>query len=167
MLDAAKGKEINGKKATKLRVDSEPGVGAVFYNKRDGGGHVGFVTYVSGGTFHTIEGNTEVANTEGVFEKSHTLTEKQFQFIHLEDLDTIEDNAKSVGIDAVDVATENSDAIVGIIGKVFDWFAGETPQNTTDLTQNKVGADDRLTTISEKVLSVGFLAVVGVGGYFV
>jgi hypothetical protein len=80
-----------------LRVDKDPGVGSVFFNVRDAGGHVGFVTKISEPYFHTIEGNTsDSSGLSGVYEKTnHDLrnTAKKYEFIHLEDLDTFENNA--------------------------------------------------------------------------
>ena len=77
-----------------LRVDSTSGVGSIFYTSRDGGGHVGFVLEVKGNSFKTIEGNTTAdgGSVEGVFNKMRDTTTKHYQFIHLEDLDTIENN---------------------------------------------------------------------------
>jgi hypothetical protein len=76
-----------------LRVDGEPAVGSIFYNTRDGGGHVGFVIKVDGINFESIEGNTTNSAGEwGVWSKKKNLNEKKYQFIHLEDLDTIENN---------------------------------------------------------------------------
>ena len=59
-----------------LRVDKLPGVGSVFFNVRDGGGHVGFVQKIDGNYFHTIEGNTNVSGSaDGVWEKKHNLND--------------------------------------------------------------------------------------------
>jgi len=82
----------NAKKT--LRTDSVAGVGSIFYTTRTGGGHVGFVTKVVGNRFETIEGNTtpDTGGSEGVWQKTRDITTKSYQFIHLEDLDTIENN---------------------------------------------------------------------------
>jgi hypothetical protein len=81
----------NAKKT--LRVDGEPAVGSIFYNTRDGGGHVGFVIKVDGINFESIEGNTTNSAGEwGVWSKKKNLNEKKYQFIHLEDLDSFENN---------------------------------------------------------------------------
>jgi hypothetical protein len=77
-----------------LRTDGTAGVGSIFYTTRTGGGHVGFVTDVDGSKFETIEGNTtsDTGNTDGVWRKTRDVTTKEYQFIHLEDLDTFENN---------------------------------------------------------------------------
>jgi hypothetical protein len=77
-----------------LRTDTNPGVGSIFYTTRDGGGHVGFVTkIIDDKKFETIEGNTTNSIGEyGVWSKTRDRKSKQYQFIHLEDLDTFENN---------------------------------------------------------------------------
>jgi hypothetical protein len=77
-----------------LRVDSDAGVGSIFYKTRTGGGHVGFVLEVDGNKITTIEGNTtpDGGGAEGVYKKIRDTAKEKFQFIHLEDLDTIENN---------------------------------------------------------------------------
>ena len=76
-----------------LRTDNTPSKGSVFYTTRTGGGHVGFVLNVEGNKFYTIEGNTTNSSGEyGVFEKTRDTKTKDYQFIHLEDLDTFENN---------------------------------------------------------------------------
>ena len=82
----------NAKKT--LRTDATPGVGSIFYTSRDSGGHVGFVLEVNENKFKTIEGNTTAdgGKVEGVFNKMRDTKTKAYQFIHLEDLDTFENN---------------------------------------------------------------------------
>ena len=77
-----------------LRTDTTPGVGSIFYTTRTGGGHVGFVIKINGNKFETIEGNTtsDTGGSEGVWNKVRDTTTRDYQFIHLEDLDTIENN---------------------------------------------------------------------------
>jgi len=76
-----------------LRVDAEPGVGSIFYTTRTGGGHVGFVLEVNDNKFKTIEGNTTNSKGEyGVWNQNRDTKTKAYQFIHLEDLDTWENN---------------------------------------------------------------------------
>lgn len=87
---------------TKLRKDKIPAVGSVFYTKRTDengkivGGHVGFVERVNGNLISTIEGNTNIGSTDGVWRKTHDITKKSFTFIHVEDLDTLENNINSL-----------------------------------------------------------------------
>ena len=77
----------------KIRTDTNPSKGAIFYTTRDGGGHVGFVIKVNENKFDTIEGNTTNSNGEyGVWNKTRDTKTKNYQFIHLEDLDTFENN---------------------------------------------------------------------------
>jgi hypothetical protein len=83
-------------KNTNLRKDKTPAKGSVFYTSRTGGGHVGFVEKVNGNIISTIEGNTSVGSAEGVHRKTHDIRKKEFTFIHVEDLDTIENNINSV-----------------------------------------------------------------------
>ena len=109
-----------------LRVDKNPGVGCVFFNVRDGGGHVGFVTGVDGFYFNTIEGNTtSEGQGYGVWEKKHDVrdTAKKFEFIHLEDLDTFENNAL---------------AIAGDIGEVFEEVIEKVTQVVKEAGPGKV-----------------------------
>jgi len=76
-----------------LRTDGTPGIGSIFYTTRTGGGHVGFVLNVDGNKFETIEGNTSNSSGEyGVFKKTRDTKTKEYQFIHLEDLDTFKNN---------------------------------------------------------------------------
>jgi len=77
-----------------LRVDAEPGVGSIFYTTRTGGGHVGFVLEINKNKFKTIEGNTteDGGKIDGVWNKNRDINTKKYQFIHLEDLDTFENN---------------------------------------------------------------------------
>ena len=77
-----------------LRVDKTPNVGSIFYTSRDNGGHIGFVINVNETKFRTIEGNTSAdgGSVEGVWNKNRDTKTKQYQFIHLEDLDTFENN---------------------------------------------------------------------------
>jgi hypothetical protein len=83
----------------KFPVDTIPKKGAIFfYPTTAQHGHVGFVTAVDGKTFNTIEANTTSptkGEPEGVYEKTRTLGDKKFQFIHLESLDTVENNINS------------------------------------------------------------------------
>jgi len=86
----------NAKKT--LRTDTTPSIGSIFYTTRidgNGGlGHVGFVLEVDGTQFITIEGNTQEdgGKVDGVWKKTRDIKTKQYQFIHLEDLDTFENN---------------------------------------------------------------------------
>ena len=76
-----------------LRTDATPGVGSIFYTTRTGGGHVGFVTKIINETqFETIEGNTNTGGSDGVWNKTRNTKTQTYQFIHLEDLDTFENN---------------------------------------------------------------------------
>ena len=76
-----------------IRTDSTPGIGSIFYTTRTGGGHVGFVTKINEHKFETIEGNTTNGSGEyGVWNKTRDMKTKDYQFIHLEDLDTIKNN---------------------------------------------------------------------------
>jgi hypothetical protein len=76
-----------------LRTDNTVSVGSIFYTTRTGGGHIGFVLAVNGTKFETIEGNTTNNSGEyGVFKKTRDTKTKEYQFIHLEDLDTIKNN---------------------------------------------------------------------------
>lgn len=76
-----------------LRTDETPGVGSIFYTTRTGGGHVGFVLKIDGTKFETIEGNTTNGSGEyGVWKKTRDTKTRNYQFIHLEDLDTIKNN---------------------------------------------------------------------------
>jgi hypothetical protein len=76
-----------------LRTDTTANKGSIFYTTRTGGGHVGFVIKTDSTKFETIEGNTTNSSGEyGVFNKTRDTKTKDYQFIHLEDLDTFENN---------------------------------------------------------------------------
>lgn len=89
MLDNAKKKGI--------RVDNIPSVGAVFFTKRIGGGHVGFVksliSKIDNGRvqitdFETIEGNSYDSDRQldGVLVGHRSLKSNQYQFMHFEEV---------------------------------------------------------------------------------
>ena len=94
LIQTASTSQLLSSSKKKLRVDNNANVGSIFYTKRDNGGHVGFVLEVKENKIKTIEGNTTADNSkvEGVFKKERDTKTKQYQFIHLEDLDTIENN---------------------------------------------------------------------------
>jgi hypothetical protein len=85
---------------TNLRKDSTAAKGSIFFINRtcDGGGsgcgHVGFVEKVDGNIIHTLEGNT--GGPEGVYRKMRDAKQTKFTFIHIEDLDTIENNINAL-----------------------------------------------------------------------
>ncbi len=90
LVQTASTSTLLGTSKKTLRTDGTPGVGSIFYTARDGGGHVGFVLAVDKNKFKTIEGNTTAdgGKVDGVFSKMRDLKTKQYQFIHIEDLDT-------------------------------------------------------------------------------
>ena len=94
LIQTASTSQLLSSSKKKLRVDNNANIGSIFYTKRDSGGHVGFVLEVKENKIKTIEGNTTADNSkvEGVFKKERDTKTKQYQFIHLEDLDTIENN---------------------------------------------------------------------------
>jgi hypothetical protein len=96
-----------------LRTDNIAGKGSIFYTTRTGGGHVGFVTKVKDNLFDTIEGNTSSDSGEGdgVWAKTRDTTKKDYTFIHLEDLDTIENNL--IAPFALDVAVADPRTYIG------------------------------------------------------
>jgi len=66
-----------GKK--RIIVDRSPAVGSIMYKTREGGGHVGIVSRVSGKNFTTIDGNSGDRVQENVRN-----VESNMQFIHTE-----------------------------------------------------------------------------------
>ena len=83
---------------TDLRKSSTPARGSVFFIERacagGGCGHVGFVERVEGNIIHTIEGNT--GGPAGVYRQRRDTTKQKFTFIHIEDLDTLENNINAL-----------------------------------------------------------------------
>jgi hypothetical protein len=51
---------------------------------------------VNGNVISTIEGNTNTGGADGVYRKTRNITTTKFTFIHIEDLDTIENNINAI-----------------------------------------------------------------------
>ena len=85
---------------TNLRKDNTAAKGSIFFISRTcdngaaGCGHVGFVEKVDGNMIYTLEGNT--GGPAGVYRKVRDTTKMKFTFIHIEDLDTIENNINAL-----------------------------------------------------------------------
>jgi hypothetical protein len=111
---------------TNLRKDDKSAKGSIFFIERScaggGCGHVGFVERVDGNIIHTIEGNT--GGPEGVYRQKRDTSKQKFTFIHIEDLDTIENNLNAIlpfdlTIDDSRLWTVAVFATVGIVGAVI------------------------------------------------
>jgi hypothetical protein len=86
---------------TQLRKSGNPARGSIFFMPRNCGdgrtsgcGHVGFVERVDGNIIHTLEGNT--GGPAGVYRRNRNITTAKFTFIHVEDLDTVENNINAL-----------------------------------------------------------------------
>jgi hypothetical protein len=78
------------------------------------------VTAVNGNKFETIEGNTNTGQGYGVWPSTRDTKTKGYDFIHLEDLDTIENNflslAASVEENLAEVGWGKLAGIIAVLG---------------------------------------------------
>lgn len=113
-------------KAKGIKIDNKPAKGSVFYYSRGPGiGHVGLVKELIYGLknsipdgvigFWSIEGNTSVDEKTGVIAvKEHNLKDKDFKFIHYEELSNLDVPSNQKIFETLGLATT-------IVGGYFVW----------------------------------------------